>query len=148
MAITSCLVDTNILLRITRRLDPQYKLIDSALTKLALASTTLHFTHQNIAELWNAMTRPVQRNGFGLTVTEAEREVRVIESGMNLLSDSEAVYREWRRIVAQYSVSGVHVHDARLVAAMQVHGVNHILTLNVADFSRYIGITVVHPSTV
>jgi hypothetical protein len=45
MAVVSCLVDTNILLRITRRFDPQYKLIDSALTKLALAGTTLHFTH-------------------------------------------------------------------------------------------------------
>src|ERR1700689_4555457 len=99
MAIASCLVDTNILLRISRRFDPQYKMVDSALAKLALAGTTLYFTHQNIAELWNAMTRPVNRNGFGLTVAEAEREVRVIESGMNLLSDSEAVYREWRRIV-------------------------------------------------
>ena len=148
MAIASCLVDTNILLRISRRSDPQYKLVDSALAKLALAGTTLHFTHQNIAELWNAMTRPVNRNGFGLTVTEAEREVRVIESGMSLLSDSEAVYREWRRIVVQHGVSGVQVHDARLVAAMNVHGVSHILTLNVADFDRYSGITVAHPSAV
>jgi predicted nucleic acid-binding protein len=148
MAIAACLVDTNILLRISRRFDPQHKLVDSALAKLALAGTTLHFTHQNIAELWNAMTRPINRNGFGLTVTEAEREVRVIESGMSLLSDNEAVYWEWRKIVVQHAVSGVQVHDARLVAAMRVHGVSHILTLNVTDFSRYSGITVAHPSTV
>jgi predicted nucleic acid-binding protein len=148
MAIASCLVDTNILLRISRRSDPQYKLVDSVLAQLALAGTALHFTHQNIAELWNAMTRPVHRNGFGLTVTEAEREVRVIESGMSLLPDSEAVYQEWRRIVVQHAVSGVQVHDARLVAAMHVHGVSHILTLNVTDFSRYSGITVTHPSSV
>lgn len=148
MAIVSCLVDTNILLRAARSSDPQLKLVDSALAKLALAGATLHFTHQNIAELWNAMTRPVARNGFGLTVNEAEREVRVIEAGMNLLSDSEAVYQERRRIVVQYAVSGVQVHDARLVAAMRVHGVRHILTLNVPDFSRYSGITVAHPSSV
>lgn len=148
MPIASCLVDTNILLRISRRSDPQYNLVDSALSKLALAGTLLHFTHQNIAELWNAMTRPVNRNGFGLTVTEAEREVRAIESGMSLLADSEAVYREWRTIVVQYAVSGVQVHDARLVAAMKVHGVSHILTLNVTDFDRYSGITVAHPIAV
>jgi len=47
------------------------------------------------------MTRPVVRNGLGLTVAEAEREVQAIESGMSLLPDSEAVYREWRRIVGQ-----------------------------------------------
>jgi hypothetical protein len=39
--------------------------------------------------------------------------------------------------------SGVQVHDTRLVAAMLVHGVRHIFTLNVADFSRYGEITVV-----
>jgi len=40
------------------------------------------------------------------------------------------------------------VHDARLAAAMLVHGIGHILTLNVADFSRYSGLTAVHPSSV
>jgi hypothetical protein len=39
----------------------------------------LHYTHQNIAELWNVMTRPLGRNGLGLTVIEAETEVRAIE---------------------------------------------------------------------
>ncbi len=106
MAIASCLVDTNILLRITRRSDPQHKIVDTALAGLAGQGTTLYYTHQNIAELWNAMTRPAERNGLGLSVAETEREVRVIEGGMVLLPDNEAVYREWRRIVVRYSVSG------------------------------------------
>jgi len=148
MAIDSCLVDTNILLRAARRCDAQHKLVDTALAKLAVAGTALRYTHQNIAELWNAMTRPVARNGFGLSVLEAEREVRVIEAGMGLLADSEAVYQEWRRVIVQNGVSGVQVHDARLVAIMRVHRVGHILTLNVSDFSRYSGIAVVHPSSV
>ena len=75
MAIASCLVDTNILLRMTRRSDPQHQLVDAALARLASQGTTLHYTHQNIAELWNAMTRPQSRNGLGLAVAEAEREV-------------------------------------------------------------------------
>jgi len=58
MTIASCLVDTNILLRMTRRSDPQHQLVDAALARLASQGTTLHYTHQNIAELWNAMTRP------------------------------------------------------------------------------------------
>ena len=122
MAIASCLVDTNILLRITRRSDPQHKLVDTALAHLAGQGTTLHYTHQNIAEFWNAMTRPVERNGLG--------------------------YREWRRIVLKHSVSGVQVYDARLAAAMYVHGVSHILTLNVADFGRFDDVTALHPDSV
>ena len=148
MAIASCLVDTNILLRMTRRSDPQHQLVDTALARLAGQGTILHYTHQNIAELRNAMTRPLARNGFGLTVGEAERQVRAIEAGMSLLPDSEAVYREWRRIVVQFSVSGVQVHDARLAATMRVHRVSHILTLNVADFGRFTGLDPMHPSSV
>ncbi len=148
MAIASCLVDTNILLRMTRRSDPQHQLVDTALAGLAGQGTILHYTHQNIAELWNAMTRPQARNGFGLTVAEAEREVRVIEAGMSFLPDSAAVYREWRRIVLQHAVLGVQVHDARLAAAMYVHRVSHILTLNVTDFGRFSGLTAVHPGSV
>jgi predicted nucleic acid-binding protein len=107
MAIASCLVDTNILLRVTRRSDPQHQLVDTALARLSSLGTILQYTHQNIAELWNAMTRPLARNGLGLTIAEAERQVRAIEAGMTLLPDSEAVYREWRRIVVERGVSGV-----------------------------------------
>src|SRR6516164_5337562 len=131
MAIGSCLVDTNILLRMTRRSDPQHQLVDTALARLASQSTILHYTHQNIAELWNAMTRPIDRNGLGLAAKEAQREVETIEFGMTLLPDNELVYREWRRLVVDYSISGVQVHDARLAASMYVHHITYILTLNV-----------------
>ena len=47
-----------------------------------------------------------------------------------------------------YKVIGVNVHDARLVAAMLVHGLTHILTFNIADFARYSEITAVNPPTV
>jgi hypothetical protein len=48
--------------------------------------------------------------------------------------------------VRQYDVVGRAVHDAQLVASMLVNGITHILTLNGADFQRYVAeITVVHP---
>jgi len=132
----------------TRRSDPQHQVVDTALAQLASQGTRLHYIHQNIAELWNVMTRPVARNGLGLTAAEAEHEVRTIENGMTLLPDNEAIYWEWRRIVLQHGVLGVQVHDARLAASMYVHGVGHILTLNVADFSRFSGLTAVHPGNI
>src|SRR5262249_55194644 len=148
MAIASCLVDTNILLRMTRRADPQHPIVDAALAQLAGQGTILLYTHQNMAEFWNAMTRPRERNGFGLAAADADREIQAVERGMALLRDGEAVYREWRRIVMQHGVLGVQVHDARLAAAMYVHGVSHILTLNVTDFVRFNGLTAVHPGNV
>lgn len=43
---------------------------------------------------------------------------------------------------------GIQVHDARLVAAMKVHGVARILTINVTDFSRYPGINAFAPTDI
>ncbi|MHB1960217.1 MAG: type II toxin-antitoxin system VapC family toxin [Acidobacteriaceae bacterium] len=68
-----------------------------------------------------------------------------VTSCMNLLPDNESVYREWRRIVVEYGIAGVQVHDARLAATMLVHQVEHILTLNAADFIRYQGLLAIHP---
>lgn len=148
MAISSCLIDTNILLRISRRLDPQHQIVETALSRLALQGAVLCYTHQNIAELWNAMTRPLDRNGLGLSISDAEDQVQSIEAGMNFLPDNEDVYREWRRIIVRYGVLGVQVHDARLAAAMYVHQIDHILTLNISDFTRFIGLTPLHPNVV
>lgn len=148
MAIASCLVDTNILFRMTRRSDPQHKIVEDSLAALAAQRSILYYTHQNIAELWNAMTRPVDRNGLGLTANEADLEVRAIEAGMELLPDGAAVYHEWRRLVVEYTISGVQVHDARLAAAMYVHRIGHILTLNISDFVRFSGLTALHPNSV
>jgi predicted nucleic acid-binding protein len=50
-------------------------------------------------------------------------------------------------LVVAFSVSGVQVHDARLVAVMKVNSIDRILTLNTADFVRYAneGIVAVDP---
>jgi hypothetical protein len=118
MVIDACLVDTNIPLRIPPCADPNHAAADNALSTLAIQGRLLYYTHQNIAELWNTMTRPQTRNGFGLSVQDADHEVGLIEAGMELLPDRAAVYREWRRIVVQFGVSGIQVHDARLAASM------------------------------
>jgi predicted nucleic acid-binding protein len=65
---------------------------------------------------------------------------------MTLLPDNEEVYSIWRALVTANQVRGVQVHDARLAAVMQAHGLTHILTLNQPDFLRYTKIEAVHPS--
>lgn len=63
--------------------------------------------------------------------------------------DTESIYQQWERLVVAYQVKGVNVHDARLVAAMLVHGLTYILTFNTKDFNRYkTEITPVHPDAV
>jgi hypothetical protein len=42
-------------------------------------------------------------------------------------------------VVGALGVVGKQVHDARLLAVCQVHGVTHLLTFNVSHFARLAG---------
>jgi predicted nucleic acid-binding protein len=108
----------------------------------------LCYTSQTLAEFWNASTRPIEKNGFGLSVAETDLLARVIERDFEFLPDSREVHDRWRSLLVTYDVHGVQVHDARLAASMYVHGVGRLLTLNARDFRRYEGLRVLHPSDV
>lgn len=144
------LVDTNILLRFVDRAHAQHALVRAAIRKLRASGNSLRATPQNFVEFWNVATRPATRNGFGLTAQEAARRLGILERLFPLLPDNPAVYPEWRRLVITFNVGGVQVHDARLVAAMKVAGMTHILTFNTADFSRFSieGIIAIDPASV
>jgi predicted nucleic acid-binding protein len=140
------LVDSGILLRLLERTDLQHLAIRQVVRTLRSRGDTLITAPQNAAEFWNVCTRPATaRGGFGLTVAEAERRLRIVERLFPVLSEHPAAYSLWRRLVVTHAVQGVQVHDARLVAQMQARGVGHILTLNGADFARYPGITSIAP---
>jgi predicted nucleic acid-binding protein len=139
------LADTNLILRRLHRGHPQYGLARDAMTRFSKDGNRVCVASQNLIELWAVSTRPVENNGFGLTPDQADRVVASVEASVFRLPDSDDVYGEWRRLVVKHRVSGKKAHDARLVAAMNVHGVAHILTFNRQDFSRYPGITVVDP---
>lgn len=97
----------------------------------------MHFTLQNIAEFWNVATRPAEHNGLGFTVAMVRAQIELIEDTLELLPDIPTIYEEWKRLVVQHGVMGAKVHDARLIAAMAVHGVTRLLTFNAGDFIRY-----------
>jgi predicted nucleic acid-binding protein len=128
--------------------DPDYSLVASALEALVEQGAVLCYTSQNLAEFWNACTRLVDRNGYGLSPAETDLRARAFESRLHLLADSLSVHQEWRQLLVAHGVAGIQVHDARLVAAMRVHGVKRVLTFNQRDFARYDEIEAVHPRNV
>jgi predicted nucleic acid-binding protein len=140
------LADTNVLLRSVDQTHPLHAEAATALSGLILTGSRVCVTPQNIIEFWNVCTRPADRNGLGLSPREADREAFRLEGILHLLPDVPAIYSEWRRLVVAYSVSGVLVHDTRIVAAMNVYGIVRILTYNGLDFARFPGIQAIHPS--
>ena len=120
----------------------------NAISTLRGAEEELFITSQNLIEFWRSATRPIQRNGLGLTIAEARTELERLEGLFLVLPDVPEIYTEWKRLILQYGVAGVNVHDARLVASMLVHRLTHILTFNVRDFNRYASeVTPVNPTS-
>jgi len=142
----SILADTNVLLRRTQPDHPSHTLAVESIARLLAAGEPVYFTLQNISEFWNVATRPVANNGMGFSVVLALAEVEKIERFLTVLPDSPAVYAGWKRLVVQHGVLGSKVHDAKLVATMNLHGIRRILTFNTDDFARY-DIEAIHPSS-
>ena len=140
------LIDTSTLLRTLQIRHPQYETAAYALEVLPSRGRDLHIVPQNLFELWVVATRPVAQNGLGLSIPDATSELRRLQRMFHLLPDTPAIYQVWENLVIQYQVSGKPAHDARLVAAMLVHGLTSILTFDRTGFSRYAGIEVVHPA--
>jgi predicted nucleic acid-binding protein len=138
-------VDTNVLLRSIDDGHVAQPIAQKGLFALRDRGETLSIFPQNLIEFWAVATRPVANNGLGLNTAEAETELINLKKLFVLLPDTPDIFPEWERIVLQFKVSGKQAHDARLVAAMIVHDVSHLLTFNTSDFKRFTSITAVCP---
>ena len=140
------LLDTGILLRLLNREADLHDVIRRTIRKLKQENHECVTTPQNLCEFWNVCTRPESsRGGLGLTFEEAHRRLRTIERIATVLCDLPATGERWKQLIVQHKVHGVQVHDTRLVALMDLHGVTRLLTLNPADFHRFPHIVSVTP---
>jgi predicted nucleic acid-binding protein len=144
----NCLVDTNILTRLAEPGHPMHQPALDAVKLLVHQGYKLHVVPQNLYEFWVVCTRPTSVNGLGKTAAEAVAELANIKSLFLWTDDTPAVYGVWERLVASIPVLGKNAHDARLVAAMTVHGLSHLLSFNAKDFRNYPGVTSVTPADV
>ncbi|HEV2972226.1 MAG TPA: type II toxin-antitoxin system VapC family toxin [Pirellulales bacterium] len=142
------LIDTNVLVRLAHLGDPDQPVADKALNSLRTQQHALRLVPQVIYEFWSVASRPVDRNGLDLPVGSINTLVNEWKVLFPVLRDERAILEIWQHLALQYRVRGKQAHDARLVAAMQRHGLTHILTFNPADFQRYADITILDPQNV
>jgi len=143
------LTDSNILLRVGDPKSPLYTLTNTAINLLKAQSARICIVPQNLYEFYVVATRPASaRGGLGITPAQAKTEMIRLRGIFDFRPDTADIFTEWADLVTLYGVSGVAAHDARLVAAMQVHGIANLLTFNAADFVRYTHITVLHPQNI
>ena len=142
------LVDSNVLIFSIQQDHPWHQESIHAMETILEADEPVCVLFQNIAEFWNVCTRPADKNGLGLSPQETELRLKRLDTIITVLHDTPKVYARWRKLIVEHAVKGIQAHDARIAAAMHVHGIIRILTYNPRDFNRYDGITPVHPRDV
>jgi len=142
------LIDTNILTRLAEPGHTMHQPAFDAVKRLTQQGHTLHVVPQNLYEFWVVCTRPINVNGLGKSAPEAIAELVSIKSLFLLAEDTPAIFGAWERLVTSIPILGKNAHDARLVAAMTVHGLSHLLTFNDKDFRSYPGMIATNPADV
>ena len=141
----TCLVDTNVLLRLSQNSHPMRLTAQKALSTLRRQEQDLYIASQNLAEFYVVATRPHDSNGLGLSCEDGFEALQKYKRVFVLLRDRPEIFPTWERLIQQYRVSGKQAHDTRLVAAMLIHEIPQILTFNVQDFLRFAEITILDP---
>ena len=146
------LIDTNLLVRLANTADASHAVAARAVLELHRGGEVLHLTSQVLIEFRNVATRPKAVNGLGLSTVDAESQALGFEAAFPLLAETPDIYPAWKTLVETLGVVGKQVHDARLVAVCNAHGVTHLLTFNASHFARMAkygpGLVVVDPANV
>lgn len=140
------LVDTNILLRLAVSTDPLFGAVDTYVNALVDSGETLCIVPQNVYEFWATASRPKAANGLGLSISECQVRVARLKLTFRFLEDRTDLFDEWESLVVAHQCHGRVSYDARLVAAMVTHGLTRLLTINVPDFARFPGLTLIDPT--
>ncbi len=141
-------LDTNVLLRLVETAHPFHKITTHALKNLKLKGAEFCISLQNASEFWNVCTRPLENNGLNQSIDTAAKHLARFEQLFLYVEENSEVYRNWIDIIVRYSVVGVKVHDAKIVALMMAHNIQTLLTFNAADFKRFSEIVAVSPKDI
>lgn len=142
------LVDTNVLTRIAHKNHPHTPIADEAIRRLWSDGHELRVVPQVLFEYWSVATRPVEQNGLGFSTEVVDGDIHRFKQIFAVLRDERGILEPWQALAANYQVQGKQTHDARLVAAMQRHGLSHLLTFNTADFQRYTSLGLLAPHAI
>ena len=130
-------VDTNVLLTATDESRPLHSRAIQLLARATGQELSLVASGQVVREYLVVATRPIERNGLGLSVTDAEANVNEFLRHLELYDETAGVSRRLRQLAMAHNLHGKRIHDANIVATMTVHGIYTLLTQNGADFAPF-----------
>jgi len=137
-------VDTNILVYAHRTDSPWHKSAAATIVRLAEGSEPWAIPWPSVHEFLSIATHPgIYRPPTPPEVALADLDTWFGSPSLQLLAETPRYWEILRAIVRRSAVVGPMVHDARIAALCQAHGVTQLWTAD-RDFSRF-GIAVHNP---
>ncbi len=138
-------VDSNLLVYAHREDSPWHNAAYARIVELAEGPAAWAIPWPCIHEFLSIVTHP----RIYAPPTPMEKAIDQVEAWLEspslvLLSESEDYWPQLRSILQTGRISGPQVHDARVAALCQQHGVSELWTID-RDFSRFPGLTVRNP---
>jgi predicted nucleic acid-binding protein len=126
-------VDTNVLVDATDTKRPRHGKCHALLER----GSGLVFSAQVVREYLVVATRPTALNGLGLTGPDALANITELRRIIRLLPEEKPLLPELLKLLQAMPCAGNTIHDALIVATMNVHKVRRIITSNRRHFDRF-----------
>jgi len=129
-------LDTNTLVRANIQTAPRHPEALQVLRKLRRVNAKLWISRQVLREYLAVVTRP---QTFMQPLDSAKAASRAIyfQAHFRLAEDNARVMRELLSLMKSIPLGGKQIHDANIIATMQVYRITQLLTLNPVDFTRF-----------
>jgi predicted nucleic acid-binding protein len=135
-------VDTNILVFANTATAPFHAEAQAALRSLAASGAELWISRQILREYLATLSRP---QTFTVPVAILCSDVVRFQAQFLMAEDGPAVTANLLTLLSTITIGGKQVHDANIVATMQVYALRRLLTHNTADFARFGALIQVEP---
>jgi toxin-antitoxin system PIN domain toxin len=138
-------IDTNILVYSHREDSPWHDIAYAAMVELAEGRGTWAIAWPCIHEFLAIVTHPrIFSPPTPLAAAIDQVEAWLEAPGLVMLTETEGYWIQFRKIIEVGRVSGGQIHDARIAALCNLHGVAELWTAD-RDFSRFPDLNVRNP---
>jgi predicted nucleic acid-binding protein len=146
MAVSKIFIDSNVLVYANNTLSPLCATARAQLQNAFRDFDSVWVSRQVFREVAVIVTREMLANGK-VDFQLLESTIKQFEKDYDVAEENRAVTHQWLRLLEDTNTSGKQVHDANIVATMQVHGIDTLLTNNTSDFKRFSHLITVLPLT-
>ncbi|HGJ66158.1 TPA: PIN domain-containing protein [bacterium] len=132
----SVFLDTNVLVYANVKESPLHQLAIKAIQYYYDIGVELWISRQVLREYIAVLTRP-QIFVKPVSISIVSDRIRFFQTHFQVAEENHQITEELLALIERFSVGGNQIHDANIVATMQVYGIHSLVTHNISDFRRF-----------